>query len=345
MTSNTKTAITSHQQYHLAGLTEREVDPEPLVGLQVLVRKGAPLGPCGAAGGDVRVNSWADGDAVGALDADQEVHPGPLRVLQQLRLAQGGRAGRQPMKVIICGVRWQDLRPSSPRLSPPPNSLTTKQPSRKATPWPRATSTPIRPTHLNGKLPSNPATGRSILAAPPTRCPSRSPTFSPADPVRATPHQQQQQQPLSELFRKFEPSSSPEATDTLISKTNTIRTKYHSHMHAIKSHQLHSATIVVRHPRHPCLESAQSCSTKAGSPRSLSSHVSSLPHEVLMSLAESRGVHASFLPESGSQLAVLAGYFLLAKPSLSLSRLANFKVLHEIIVWRAIFGHGGHWHE
>lgn len=47
-----------------------------------------------------------------------------------------------------------------------------------------------------------------------------------------------------------------------------------------------------------------------------------------MSLAESRGVHASFLPESGSQLAVLAGYFLLAKPSLSLSRLANFKVLH-----------------
>ncbi|WAR57110.1 hypothetical protein PtB15_8B156 [Puccinia triticina] len=110
--------------------------------------------------------------------------------------------------------------------------------------------------------------------------------------------------------------------------TNTIRTKYHSHMHAIKSHQLHSATIVVRHPHHPCLESAQSCSTKAGSPRSLSSHVSSLPHEVLMSLAKSRGVHTSFLPESGSKLAVLAGYFLLAKPSLSLSRLANFKVLH-----------------
>ncbi|WAQ91677.1 hypothetical protein PtA15_15A67 [Puccinia triticina] len=52
MTSNTTTAITSHQQYHLAGLGYCWVDPEPLVGLQVLVRKGAPLGPCGAAGGD-----------------------------------------------------------------------------------------------------------------------------------------------------------------------------------------------------------------------------------------------------------------------------------------------------
>ncbi|WAR63525.1 hypothetical protein PtB15_17B125 [Puccinia triticina] len=51
--------------------------------------------------------------------------------------------------------------------------------------------------------------------------------------------------------------------------------------------------------------------------------LSSLPHDIVIDQAERRSGQPSLLRESGSKLAVLAGNFMLARASISLSRLAN----------------------